>query len=162
MVKSGVIFGIVAFVLILLVTLVSPFCGICLGLFIGLLAGYFAGVLGRPVSSRESLRMGAIAGAIAGAIGFVGQLIGGVLNSLVVNPATLEQFYKVFGLPNITLTQAQITTSQILAAGCTGLYNILWMAIVGLAGGALWYQAMGKNQSPTKLPPQEPISSGYS
>lgn len=158
MVKSGLIFGVVAFVLILLVTLLSPFCGICLGLVIGIAAGYVAGVFGKPVSSSESVKMGAIAGVIAGAIGLVGQLIGGVLNSMVVNPAALEQFYKTFGLPNISLTQSQITTSQLLAAGCVGLFNILWMAVFGLAGGALWYQIRGKNQPMTVLPPQNPVT----
>jgi hypothetical protein len=161
MVKSGVIFGIVALVLILLVTLISPFCGVCLGLFIGLAAGYVAGVFGKPGSASEGVKMGAVAGAIAGAIGLVGQFIGGVLNSMVVNPTTLEQFYKTFGLPNISLTQTQITTSQILAAGCIGLFNILWMAAFGLAGGALWYQVRGKNQAATILPPQPPVPPSY-
>ncbi len=100
--------------------------------------------------------MGTIAGAIAGALGLVGQFIGGILNSSVVNPATLEQFYKTFGLPNIGLTQTQITTSQILGATCIGLFNVLWMAIFGLAGGALWYQVRGKNQPMAVIPPQPP------
>lgn len=162
MVKSGMIFGVLAFVLILGVTLISPFCGICLGLVIGLAAGYVAGVFGKPASSSEAVKMGAIAGAIAGALGLVGQIIGGVLISAVVNPATLEQFYKTFGLPNVSLTQTQITTSQLLAAGCIGAFNILWMAIFGLAGGALWYQLRGKNQTVTVLPPQQPIPPSFS
>jgi hypothetical protein len=158
MIKSGVIFGIVALALILLVTLISPFCGLCIGLVIGLAAGYVAGVFGKPISTRESLRMGAIAGVIAGAIGLVGQLIGGFLNSLAVNPVALEQLYQTFGLPNTVLSQSQITASQFLAAGCTGLFNILWMAVFGLAGGALWYQVVGKKQEMSIIPPQPPVT----
>ncbi len=162
MVKSGLIFGVVAFVLILGITLLSPFCGICLGLVIGLAAGYVSGSFSKPPSSTDSIRMGAIAGAIAGVFGLAGQIIGGVLNSMVVNPATLEQFYKTFGIPNVSLTQTQITSSQLLAAGCVGLFNVAWMAIFGLAGGALWYQVRGKNQPVTMQPPQTPIPPGYS
>ncbi len=161
MVKSGVIFGVVAFVLILLVSLISPFCGLCVGLVLGLASGYVAGVFGKPTSSREGVRMGAIAGAITGAIGLVGQIIGGVINSMVVNPATLQQFYKTFGLPNTLFTQTQITTSQLLGAVCVGLFNIAWMAVFGLAGGALWYQVRGKNQPVTVLPPQPPVPPSY-
>ncbi len=161
MVKSGLIFGVVALVLILGVTLISPFCGVCIGLVIGLAAGYVAGVFGKPVSSRDSIRIGAIAGAIAGALGLVGEFIGGIINSTVVNAATLEQFYKTFGLPNVGLTQTQITSSQILGATCIGLFNVLWMAIFGLAGCALWYQVRGKKQQVTVLPPQPPIPPSY-
>jgi hypothetical protein len=31
------------------------------------------------------------------------------------------------------------------------------MAILGVAGGAIWYQISGKNQTVTVLPPQTPI-----
>ncbi len=155
MVKSGLIFGAISFVLILGFTLISPICAPCLGLFLGLAAGYVAGAYGRPVSSGESVRLGGIAGLIAGALGLIGEILGGIINVFTVNAAAVQNIYKTFGMP-VTLTQAQVTTYQLVGAGCVGAFNVLWMAVLGIAGGALWYQIRGKNQPVTIIPPQQP------
>jgi hypothetical protein len=157
MVKSGLIFGAVALVLILGSTLIHPLCAPCVGLFIGLAAGYVAGVFDKPINSGESIRKGGIAGAIAGALGFVGGFIGGVINGAVVNPSSVEAFTKLFGISNFNITQAEIWIYQLVFAVCVGLFNVIWMAILGVVGGALWYQIKGKNQTMMVLPPQEPI-----
>ncbi len=157
MTRSGLIFGVVSLVLILVITLISPFCAPCLGLFLGLAAGYVAGVFAKPIDSRQSVRVGGIAGLIAGGIGLAGSLVGGIINVSATSAASIEQLVKTLGLPGITLTQSQVTTYQILGAVCIGAFNIFWMAIFGIAGGALWYQVVGKNRPMTVLPPQEPI-----
>jgi hypothetical protein len=161
MIKSGLIFGAVAFLLILGSSiLVTPFCGPCLGLFLGLAAGYFAGFFDKPASSREGVKKGAIAGAIAGSLGFAGGLIGAVINGALVNPSNLEAIYRTLGITHMNIDQTTIWIAQILGGFCIGLFNIGWMAILGIAGGALWYQLTGKNRVGTPMPPQGPTTPG--
>lgn len=162
MVKSGLIFGAITFVLVLgSAVLITPFCAPCLGLIFGLAAGYFACVYDKPISSGESVRKGAVAGAIAGGMGFLGGMIGGVINGALLNPSRLEAIYKTLGLPSVNIDQTAIWTLQLVGAVCIGLFNVGWMAILGVAGGILWYQVRGKNQTVTILPPQEPIPPSY-
>jgi hypothetical protein len=158
MVKSGLIFGAVTFILTLIsAILVTPLCAPCLGLVLGLAAGYVADSYDKPSSSTESIRKGAIAGVIAGSLGFLGGMIGGVINGAILNPADLQGIYNVFGVPNVNLTKGTIWLVQLVGAVCIGLFNIGWMAVLGVAGGALWYQMIGKNQTGIMMPPQEPM-----
>ncbi len=158
MVKSGLLIGAVSFILILAAaTVVTPFCAPCQGIVLGLVAGYLAGVFDKPLDSGESIRKGAIAGAIAGAIGLVGGFVGAVINGALMNPANVASMMRIFGFSNFNIGQAEIWASQLGFAFCVGIFDILWMAVLGLAGGAIWYQVSGKNQSSTVLPPQQPI-----
>ena len=161
MVKSGIIFGGVAFILILGSSLISPLCAPCVGLFMGLAAGYVAGVFDKPRYSRDSLKSGGIAGLIAGIIGLIGGLIGGAINGTSVNASMIEQFYRALGITNISISQSQLLTYQLLGAACIGIFNLVWMALLGLAGGAIWYQIKGKSQPGAIIPPQEPIPPAF-
>ena len=158
MLKSGLILGVISFVFVLgFAVLLTPFCAPCLGLILGIAAGYFAGLVDKPISSGDSVRKGGIAGAIAGAFGFIGGIIGGVMNGALLNPASVESFTKVIGINNFNINQAQIWAYQLGFSVCIGLFNVVWMAILGAAGGALWFQIDGKNRTRTVKPPQEPI-----
>jgi len=88
-------------------------------------------------------------------------MIGGVINGALVNPSILREIYNTLGMPNVNIDQTTVRIMQLVGAACIGLFNIGWMAILGVAGGALWYQMRGKNQTGTILPPQEPISPRY-
>ena len=159
MVKSGLIFGAISFVLVLgSAVLITPFCAPCLGLIFGLAAGYLACVSDKPISSGEGVREGAVAGAIAGSLGFLGGMIGGVINGALLNPSILQAIYNTLGMPNINIDQTTVRIMQLVGAACIGLFNIGWMVILGVAGGALWYQITGKQ---TMLPPQAPIPPGF-
>jgi hypothetical protein len=161
MVKSGLIFGVVALVFILgFAVFVTPFCAPCLGLVLGIAAGYMAGVFDKPANSGESLKKGGYAGAIAGSIGFLGGLMGGVINGLLLNPSNVSSFSRVLGLPNVSISQQQIWISQFGFVLCIGGFDILWMALLGVAGGALWYQISGKKHVGMSPPPQEPAQPG--
>lgn len=162
MIRSGIILGIISFVLVLVsATVISPLCAPCLGLILGLAAGYLSGVYDKPTSSSEAIRKGAIAGVIAGGIGFLGGLIGGVINGFLLNPSMLEALYKTFGLPNVAIDRTTVWVFQLGGAFCLGIFNIGWMAVLGLAGGVVWYQMIGRNQPMTVLPPQEPIPPSF-
>ena len=161
MVKSGLIYGAVAAIFVLGFSLLSPYCAPCLGLFFGLAAGYTAGALEKPNNSRDCLRAGGIAGLITGGIAFVGGLIGGVINGTMVNAASIEQIYQMLGLPTTIINQSQLFLYQMVGAVCIGIFNIVWMALLGLAGGAIWYQVKGKNQSTTVIIQQPPVPPAY-
>lgn len=156
MTKSGFIFGAVTFVLFLgsAITL-SPFCAPCLGLILGITAGYVACIYDKPASSGESIQKGAIAAAIAAGIGFFGSLIGGAINGATVTPAMIESIARSFYVTNLNLTQTQILTYQLIFGVLVGAFDVVWMGVLGIAGGALWFQAVGKKNAPTPLPPQE-------
>jgi hypothetical protein len=157
MIRSSLIFGAVAFVLTLAsATLISPLCAPCLGLVLGLGAGYFAGNFDKPTNSSESIRKGAIAAALAGGLGLLGGMVAGIINGILLNPSDIQRLYNFFGLPNVNITQGTIWMMQLVGAACIGLFNIGWMALLGVAGGALWYQMVGKNHSGLLIQPQEP------
>lgn len=75
MLKSGIIFGLIGFVLVLVVSLFSPICSVCITLLLGLGAGYVGGNFDRPLDNSEALRVGGIAGALTGGLMIPGQLI---------------------------------------------------------------------------------------
>jgi hypothetical protein len=158
MVKSGFLFGILSLMFILgFSILIAPFCAPCIGLILGLAAGYVAGVFDKPVDSNSSIKRGAGAGAIAAAIGLVGGYIGAIINGSLLNPSNVSSFTRLLGISNVYVSKAQIWATQLGFATCIGLFDIAWMALLGLAGGALWFQISGKNQSTAVLPPQQPL-----
>jgi hypothetical protein len=158
MVKSGLIVGVISlFVILGFSVVLTQYCAPCVVILFGLAAGYLAGVFDKPISSGESLKKGGFAGAIAGAIGLLGGLIGGVVNSLLLNPGNMSSFYQMLGISGFNINQTQIWLSQMGFAFCVGLFDIAWMALLGIAGGAVWFQISGKNRVPTVLPPQEPL-----
>jgi hypothetical protein len=156
MTKSGFIFGAVTFILFLGSAItISPFCAPCLGLILGITAGYVACNYDKPASSGESIQKGAIAAAIAAGIGFFGSLIGGTINGATVTPAMIESIARSFYVTNLNLTQTQILTYQLIFGVLVGAFDVVWMGVLGIAGGALWFQVAGKKNAPTSLPPQE-------
>ncbi len=162
MVKSGLIFGVISVVFILgLAVFIEPVCAPCLGLILGLSAGYMAGVFDKPTNSGESTKKGGYTGAIVGAFGFVGGFIGSVINGMILNPGNIASFMSRIGINNFVISQAQIWASELGFAVCIGLFDILWMALLGVAGGALWYQLQGKTHATTTLPPKQSVPPAY-
>lgn len=161
MVKSGLIFGAASFILVLgCAIVITPFCAPCLGLILGLAAGYVACVFDKPTNSGGSIQKGGIAGAIAAGIGFAGGLLGGAINGVIITPAMIQSFTRSLFLTNLNLSQTQILTYQLVFAVLVGTFDVVWMAILGVAGGALWFQVVGKNKPAVIKPPEQPISPG--
>jgi hypothetical protein len=159
MVKSGLIFGAATFILVLgSAIVITPFCAPCLGLILGLLSGYVACVFDKPTNSGESIQKGGIAGAIAAGIGFVGGLLGGVINGVIITPAMIQSFTRSFFLTTLNLSQTQILTYQLVFAILVGAFDVAWMAFLGVTGGALWFQVVGKKKPETIQPPEQPVS----
>jgi hypothetical protein len=161
MVKSGLIFGAIAFILILgSSTIITPLCAPCLGMFLGIAAGYVAGIFDKPTSSRDAVRKGGFTGAIVGGFGIVGSLLASIINGAVLNPTNLDALYRTLGVNNLVIDKTTIWVGQIVSGCCVGLFNLIWMAVLGIAGGALWFQITGKSQSGIMPPPQDPNAPG--
>ena len=138
MLKSGIIFGIIGFVLVLGISVaVSPFCSLCVTILLGLGAGYVAGVFERPLDSSEAWKQGAGAGALAGGLVIFGQLIAGAINAnFVVNDPNAQILNEMLGLP--PAEPAMLWVGAAFAACCIGLVNVGILAGLGAAGGAIW------------------------
>lgn len=152
MLKAGIIFGVIGFVLVLLVSLGSPLCSVCFTLFLGLGAGYVAGNYDRPLENSEALRMGGIAGALTGGLMIPGQLIAAVINANSISQADLAALSEMFGVP--AADASLLLGAQIIAACCLGIVNLAVLAGTGAGGGAIWFsrnRGAGKPSDP--IPP---------
>lgn len=145
MVKSGLIFGAVMFLLVLLAAaVISPFCALCVPLLAGLGAGYLAGVFDKPLSGGESAWRGAGAGAIAAVFGLAAQVLAAVINGLILqNP----QFNpgRIFG--GVPIDPSLIWAGQIGIGICIGVLNIGITAAFGAGGAAIWSNMAKKDQA---------------
>jgi hypothetical protein len=153
MVKSGLIFGVVALLVVAGATLASPLCTPCGILLIGLGAGYVGGVFDKPRDNGGSAKSGAGAGAIAGAIGLLGGLIGAVVNAYFLAPSGNAALARTLGVS--PSSPEAVWGGQLGLSCCIGLFNIAIAAGLGALGGLLWYAVSGKNRAnvQTPLPP---------
>ena len=96
--RSSLIIGVIAFILALGISLLSPFCVACLALLLGLGAGYLTGVFDKPGEQRTATKSGAIAGASSGVGLLLGQMIGVVINGYTVGPEGVAQLMRTMGI----------------------------------------------------------------
>jgi hypothetical protein len=140
MLKSGIIIGIVALVLGLGTTLISPLCTPCLAVLFGLGAGYLAGVFDKPAQGSETVKSGGIAGGISGLGAMAGQIIGSVINSLIVGPQGAAQMLRNFGFQpgDLATFESSYWVGIVGSTLCISMINILLMAGFGILGALIW------------------------
>ena len=155
MLKSGLIFGGVAFVLTAITGLLNAqLCGPCLVLLVGAGAGYLGSTFDKPRDNAGSARSGAGAGAIGGLGALLGHVIGGLIGISLLGPERAVEFARQLGLPTTGLDPNDPASligfygGTVGIACCFGLLDIVLMAGVGALGGLLWYQITGKNAAP--------------
>jgi hypothetical protein len=151
MIKSGIVFGVIGFVLTLLLSLVSPICSVCVAIGIGLGAGYVAGRNDRPLANQEGLRVGAIAGALTGGLMIPGGIIAAVINAGSMQAGGAQAITDLFGLP--PQPPGVIWAAQLTGACCIGLVNLGILTGAGAGGGAIWFS---QNREPTGGEPIPP------
>ncbi len=146
MYKSGIILAVVALVIAVGLTLLSPICPPCAALFLGLGAGFLAGVFDKPQDNNESAKIGAIAGGIGGVGALLGQFAGAGLNAWLVGPEKAAQIMEQLGVD--AGGQAGFGSGYWIgivgSAVCVGLLDVALMAGFGAVGGLLWWQITGK------------------
>ena len=152
--KSALIFALVAFVLIVGVSLISPLCTPCLAILVGAVAGYLAGVFDKPITKPAAVKGGALAGLLAGIGAFLGQIVGSIINGATVGPEGAADLLRQLGLStggtDMTLTY---WVTMVVSTLCFGLLNLGIMAGLGALGGMLWNSFNNK----TVTPPPPPV-----
>jgi hypothetical protein len=152
MLKAGLIGLVVGGIFGLGITLVIAYCTPCAAIVIGLGVGFLACLWDRPATGSSGAGLGAKAGAIAGVGHLGGQLLGMLANGLLVGPEGAAEFLDQLGLDAATMEPAAYWVSQIVINGGCGITNIAIAAGLGALGGLLWFQTIGKNQTPQQQP----------
>ena len=149
MFKSGLIFGLIAFILAAGITLLFPLCVPCAAIFLGLAAGGLAGVFDKPLNTGASAKGGALAGVMGGIGAVLGQMVGSGVNAMIVGPEAAQQFMRQFGLvvPSSGNFDSAYYFSLFGSACCLGLFDVLIMAGLGAVGGLLWWQITGQKRA---------------
>ncbi len=147
--KSGLIIGGIAFVFSFAVTLLSPFLLPCLTPVLGIAAGYLAGVFDLANIKKTAIKSATKAGLLGGAGMLTGQVVGAVINGVLVGPEGVVQVLSTLGLSAGSPAYLAKTYWQFMIIGtaCISLFNIALMAGLGAIGGLIWWEASGKDNA---------------
>lgn len=145
--KSGLIIGVVSLLFSFgAAFVISPLCVPCLAFAFGLLAGYFAGLFDKPGDQNRAVRVGALAGLIGGVGLLLGQVIGAVVNSIVIGPEGVTRMLAQMGY--FVGSPAQIEEVYwigiALSTACLVVFDAALMAGFGALGGLLWWKSSGE------------------
>jgi len=149
MLKSGLIIGAVMLVIGGGIALLLPACIPCLALLAGVGGGYLAGMFDTPAENGGAVRVGAGAGAIGGVGALLAHMVGGLVAAFTVSPEQAAEMMRQFGVEVETTNATAYYAGAIGGACCFGLFEIAFMAGLGALGGILWYQIVGKNNTPS-------------
>ena len=149
MIKAGLIGLLVGGLFGLGLTLLSPYCTPCASILVGLGAGFLACVWDKPPDNAAGAATGAKTGVITG-IGYMGgEMLGMLINGLLVGPEGAAQTAARLGIDIPVMSTGSYWTSQILINGVCGITNIAIAAGLGALGGLLWVQTLGKKSAAT-------------
>lgn len=142
MIKAGLLGASLGFIYVMSLTLVSPFCTLCLTPLLGVGVGYLANVFDKPAKMEGCLSRGLVAGLIAGLAVVVGQLAATLVNGvLVTNFEDLPGLMRDFGLPQVLLEDTgEYWQATLLLSSVCGVLNFLMIAGLGALGGLLWFR----------------------
>ena len=131
MIKAGLIGGVVGFIYVMSLTLLSPFCTLCFTPLLGVGVGYIAGWFEQPTKVESSLSKGTVAGIITGLGVVLGQMIATLVNGvLVTNSKQLPLLMRDIGLSEFIITnpndywQATITINSLCSIFNLGLIDV--------------------------------------
>jgi hypothetical protein len=150
MLKAGLIGAGVGIFLAVGAAVLFPFiCNPCAALLVGLGAGALAGIFDKPPTRNASGTEGAKAGAIATGGNLVGQMIGSVINGLLVGPEAVVELYRRWSIPeaaNLVTPELYWITNLGVNCACA-LVGVAIGAGLGAVGGLLWYR-LGAEEHP--------------
>jgi hypothetical protein len=135
MIKAGLIGGVVGFIYVASLTLLSPVCTLCFTPLLGLGVGYLAGWFDKPQTVNVGLSRGIIAGNITGVGVIGGQMLATVISTVLITnleqlPAWMRQF----------LQSESIATDLTISSFFCSLINLGIIAGLGAIGGMLWFR----------------------
>jgi MFS family permease len=148
MIKAGLLGAIVGFIYVMSITLVSPFCTLCITPLLGVIVGYLAGQIDKPLKLESSLSRGGIAGGMTGCGALLGQMLAAVVNGiLVTNWRELPNFVRELGLTQFPNTDEYWQTTLTANSFCSVL-NLVLIAGLGIVGGLIWFQRQHRKTLP--------------
>lgn len=142
MVKAGLIGSVIGFIYVMSLTLLSPFCTLCLTPLLGVGVGYLANHFDKPPQIEGSLSRGSIAGIITGTGVVVGQIAAALVNGiLVTNLEDLPALLDELGLSQLVITDTtQYWQTTLTLSSVCSLFNLMLITGLGAAGGVIWFQ----------------------
>lgn len=144
MLKAGLVGLLAGALLGMAITLLLPYCTPCAAIAVGLGVGFLACLWEKPAAQSAIAGTGAKAGAIAGAGHLIDQLIGMLLNGLLVGPTGAAEVLAEFGIDTAAMSPRIYWITQIAVNTSCGVTNIALAAGLGALGGLLWRQMMGE------------------
>jgi hypothetical protein len=146
-IKAGVIGAVFGFIFVMSLTLLSPFCTLCLTPLLGIGVGYLSGWFDAPTEAKRSLLRGGVAGGVSGIAAVAGQMLATVVNGiLVTNSEELPNVLRDMGLSEFLITDPNEYWQATLTVGtfCSA-FNLLIIAGLGAVGGLIWFQRRQKH-----------------
>ena len=149
MIKAGLLGAFIGFIYVMSITLVSPFCTVCITPLLGVSVGYLASRIDKPLKLETSLGSGGIAGGMTGCGALIGQMLAAVVNGiLVTNWQELPNFVKDLGLTQFPNASEYWQTTLTANSFCS-LLNLALIAGLGAVGGLIWFQRQNKKVLPS-------------
>ena len=140
MIKAGLVGALASFVYVMSLTLVSPFCTVCITPPLGIGVGYLANRFDKPIKLTSSLSVGAVAGGIAGIAALVAQMLATVVNGiLVTNWSGLPAMVRAWGLVQFPRAPEYWQTTLLTNSFCS-VVNLVIIVALGMLGGMMWFQ----------------------
>jgi hypothetical protein len=135
------------FIFVTNLTLLSPFCTLCLTPLLGIGVGYLSGWLDTPTEAKRSLLRGGIAGGVSGIAAVAGQMLATVVfGILVTNSERLPNLARESGLSEFFITDPnEYWEATLLFGTFCSAFNLLIIAGLGAVGGLIWFQQRQKH-----------------
>ncbi|GAB4428961.1 MAG: hypothetical protein Kow0031_09320 [Anaerolineae bacterium] len=151
MIKVGLGGAVVALIYMMGLTLLFPFCTVCLTPLLGLTAGYLTAWVDKPLRAESGVMGGVVAGLLTGVGAIAGQIMAALVSAvLVTNWEELPKLMNEFGFPQLaTFDSTEYWQTTLFVNSFCGVFNLALIVGLGAAGSLLWFQRNNKNSLST-------------
>lgn len=151
MIKVGLAGAGVAVIYVMSLTLLSPFCTICLTPLLGVAVGYITAWVDKPLRAESGVVSGVVAGLLTGLGAIAGQILAALVNAvLVTNSQELPKLMSELGFAQLaTIDSVEYWQTTLFVNSFCGVFNLAVIVGLGAAGSLLWFQRHNKNSLST-------------
>lgn len=151
MIKVGLAGAGIALIYVMSLTLLSPFCTVCLTPLLGIAVGYTTAWVDKPLRAERGVVSGVIAGLLTGLGAIAGQVLAGIVNAvLVTNSQELPKLMSELGFAQLaTIESAEYWQTTLFLNSFCGVFNLALIVGLGAAGSLLWFKQHNKNSLST-------------
>jgi MFS family permease len=152
MIRAGSLGAVVAIIYVMAMSLIYPACSLCLAPLLGIGTGYLAGWFGQSQRAESGLIAGIVAGALTGLGAMTGQILGALVNAvLVTNFEALPVLMEDLGFPQLaTIDSTEYWQTLIFLNSFCGVLNLAIIIGGAVFGNMLWVRHH-KVKSPSTL-----------